>query len=196
MNHTRHSDRAGRSTRSGRLAVVAVAAVLGLTTIVAASALLAVYTNSASANPAATHRIKPNPTRTPTPTPTPTPAPSPTPTTETCSTSVTWSDSTYCTVPSITFLTDGTEPPGTLLAASAYVGYVDGQTVSLTEFASCPPGDYCGSTFVDAVVTFAPDAGLPRYGELIAVYGITTPGGFAVNGYALLVPCEYALGCA
>ncbi|MBA2956273.1 hypothetical protein GON03_18195 [Nocardioides sp. MAH-18] len=99
-------------------------------------------------------------------------------------------------MPSITFLVDGSRPAGTLLAASAYVGHVDGQIVTLTEFSSCLPDHYCGATLIDAVVTFAPGARLPAYGELVEVYGVTAATGFTVSGSELLAPCEYALGCA
>ena len=94
-------------------------------------------------------------------------------------------------------LVDGSHPVGAALATlSVYVGSVSGQSVTLTNFADCPPGMLCGTLFVDAVVTFDAAARLPAYGEMVDVYGYTTPSGFTVTASTLVLPCEYGLGCA
>ena len=110
----------------------------------------------------------------------------------------TWNGGSYCLVPEITDLTSGTYPAGTALGfTGAYVTGVDAATVTLSALVACPAGMYCGAllTFTDVTATFAPGTIPAVYGEVVDVYGHTVSGRFVVDGYDVVVPCEYALGC-
>lgn len=188
---------------------VAALGTLAATVVLVAGGVL-VVTSADDAAGAQPGPARPKPTRTPTatPTPTPTPPPSPSPTPPTspstlpspggaCAAYTSWGETSYCVVPAVDALVDGTHPAGTALAApSVYAGGLSGRTVTLTSPAACPPGTYCGALFVDATVTFADDARLPAYGEAVDVYGVTTASGFTVTYSTLVLPCEYGLGCA
>jgi hypothetical protein len=56
---------------------------------------------------------------------------------------------------------------------------------------------YCGDTltFVDVPASFATDALVPRVGDFVNLYGVSTTGALAADGYEFLFWCDPSWAC-
>ncbi len=58
----------------------------------------------------------------------------------------------------------------------------------------CPDGHYCGTLLASGVITFATDAAMPVYGNIIQLFGVTTQGSLSPSGFTVIGQCEPAWG--
>ena len=139
---------------------------------------------SPTPSPTATSTATPSSSPSPSSTPTPTAAPS------SCAAPVVFAGASYCPgyVNTIKSTYYGV---GQRIVVDVVVDHVAGSSVQVHGYFWCPPDTYCGAFVYDSMsVTFPTGSALPAYGNMIRLFGVTTPGGLSPNGFVLTGQCE------
>lgn len=192
-----HGTRGSRQLAGRR--VIALCSILAL--IIAAIGLTSVTADAAgTGTTAAAQRPRPprptttpQPTTTPAPTASPTASPSPTTSPSACQSAVVFEGASYCPG-HVNLVTSTAYGVGQRIVVDVVVDRVSGSRVDVHGAFWCPPGKYCGALFAYLSVTFAPGATVPAYGNMMRLFGVTTPGGLNPTGFAVTGQCEPAWG--
>jgi hypothetical protein len=194
-------DRRSRPVVVNRMAAVMCAmsllAAVVTTVVLGESSASAAATSAVQMTPYGRPKPPPSSTSsTTTPSSTTSSSTSPTASPSSCTGSVAYGSNTYC-LADIGLVRRTAYGLGVRVALGGLnVTAVNGTTVTFGGWAACAPGMICGaSTWTTIVVSFAGQARLPAYGDVVTLYGVTisgsvTPDGFVVTGY-----CNPDFGC-